>query len=258
MTESHVSPPSPQHAVEQLKPVVGKKKMTSIRWLRRHQGILTFIGAVIVFGTFVTKDALRDHLKDLVDSIERSEGIYVVRSDIHGLETHLQKMERDMIALRTPEGPHPELGRSLEREGNVIMLLQEIDRNQSIALANCAVLAENFPKGLREEIGGMIQALAKQQRELRDRVNPNVIILGPEAGRDHTKTLDKYHLDAVLLDLSIGELVSRELVMANSIRDKTQNRYTFASWASYFLYTLGWGLGLAGRLVGAGDVGGED
>jgi hypothetical protein len=44
---------------------------------------------------------------------------------------------------------------------------------------------------------------------------------------------------------------------AREVRESSERQYRHWTWASYFLYTLGWGLGLVGRLVGV-NAGGDD
>jgi hypothetical protein len=52
-----------------------------------------------------------------------------------------------------------------------------------------------------------------------------------------------------------GELVRKE---AEHIREEMKHKYERINVASYILYAIGWGLGLAGRLYGGGDIiGGE-
>ena len=55
-------------------------------------------------------------------------------------------------------------------------------------------------------------------------------------------------------DLAVRVLEDFVLTDANSLRDVYERREKYASWASVGLYTLGWGLGLVGRLYGGRDV----
>jgi len=40
------------------------------------------------------------------------------------------------------------------------------------------------------------------------------------------------------------------LTQADNLKEKRQTRYNIAKWASYVLYTLGWGLAFYGQLSG--------
>ena len=47
------------------------------------------------------------------------------------------------------------------------------------------------------------------------------------------------------------------IVAANKRRESIQFWYEICTWISYCLYALGWGLGLAGRVVGVKGIGGS-
>src|ERR1022692_4135025 len=51
------------------------------RFVQGHHRLLVFIGASIALFTFVVKDEIRQELKDLMDSIDMAENIFMVRSD---------------------------------------------------------------------------------------------------------------------------------------------------------------------------------
>lgn len=75
MTEKTAATPALEKKQAQPKP------NRVVRWIRRRHRILTFIGALIVFGTFVVKDALRDQLKDALDAMHNGAGFNMVRDD---------------------------------------------------------------------------------------------------------------------------------------------------------------------------------
>src|SRR5690242_14835307 len=61
---------------KELQPQV-KKEYKALKWIRRHHRILTFAGAVIVFATFIVKDAIRERLRDLSESIKEAQTDYI-------------------------------------------------------------------------------------------------------------------------------------------------------------------------------------
>lgn len=60
---------APKHKAKRPKHFISPKK------------ILSLVGATIIFGTFLAKDAKRDKLKELIDSIDASQSAYVSRLD---------------------------------------------------------------------------------------------------------------------------------------------------------------------------------
>ena len=61
-------------------------------FLRKHHRSVTLIGAIIVFVTFIVKEALRDHLKDLVDSIENARSVFLIRDGEDALRSQLESI----------------------------------------------------------------------------------------------------------------------------------------------------------------------
>src|SRR5712671_5092203 len=53
------------------------------RWLRHHNRLLSVLGALIAFLTFILKEGFRDYLKDLAGSIGSSQLALSTRSDIN-------------------------------------------------------------------------------------------------------------------------------------------------------------------------------
>src|SRR5947209_6049165 len=69
---ANVSLPHPQRNEEQSM----KSK------LKRHEGLLTVIGALIVFATFIVKDTIRERYKEWAESIDSAEVHYKLASEL--------------------------------------------------------------------------------------------------------------------------------------------------------------------------------
>jgi hypothetical protein len=63
------------------------------RFFRRHNRLLTFAGALIVFVTFLVKEGKRESLKDLADSVDAAESVFVIRSDNFTTPVQLARVE---------------------------------------------------------------------------------------------------------------------------------------------------------------------
>jgi len=64
------------------------------RFLKKHNHILTYLGALIVFSTFIVKEGLREHWQDVAEAIERVRYIYTLRSDISGNTSNTSRLMR--------------------------------------------------------------------------------------------------------------------------------------------------------------------
>lgn len=63
------------------------------RFFTRHQGLLIILGSLIIVATFIVKDVLRDQVKDVADSINAAENLYLIRDS--NLELHEEIDEVD-------------------------------------------------------------------------------------------------------------------------------------------------------------------
>lgn len=59
----------------------GNSAKSQQAFVRRHSRLLTFVGALIVFTTFVEKEGLREHLKSVVESLETANNAFASRED---------------------------------------------------------------------------------------------------------------------------------------------------------------------------------
>jgi hypothetical protein len=92
---------NPRHTGTQ--PESDKSKANTRRFgssrLHRHNRLLTFVGALIVFTTFVVKEGLRERLKDFVDSVGAAESTFMIRGDTNIANSLLRSLEEDIAML---------------------------------------------------------------------------------------------------------------------------------------------------------------
>src|SRR5215470_37059 len=63
-------------------------------FLRKHKGWLSFIGAAIVFMTFVVKDNVREHFRELTSTFDAAERLLAIRKDTMAANTKLAALEK--------------------------------------------------------------------------------------------------------------------------------------------------------------------
>ena len=75
----------------------------------RHARLLSFVGAFIVFGTFIIKDALRDTSKDLLQSLSFAQASFALRSDNNTIIDKIDQVDSRVNSLAfhqsDPENP---------------------------------------------------------------------------------------------------------------------------------------------------------
>jgi cation transport regulator ChaB len=72
-----------------------KRPNRLIAFLQRHDRLVTFLAAVLAFTAFLVKEGFREEWKDLVDSVDSAESVFLLRADIHSVDRRLAIHDRD-------------------------------------------------------------------------------------------------------------------------------------------------------------------
>src|SRR5437588_1359433 len=62
-------------------------------FLKKHQRWISFIGASIVLGTFLLREVVRDHFKDLADSLDQVQGVFSIRGQFSTTNDRLKWLQ---------------------------------------------------------------------------------------------------------------------------------------------------------------------
>lgn len=256
MTETAATPaPQPE---EKPTPKSTTKSHRFVRWLRKHHRLLTFVGALIVFGTFVVKDALREQLKDLVDSIDSAQSTYVVRMDISRIELYVKSLNRYVRYGSSSQGETKiAQTESLKRDIDDLVGMTQYLAAQ---VGNINRLAQKLGSANKKEVTNSIESINKQHEDLRASVTDYVRLAeNNDQSRlsEMSSKIDASWHTAETLVTSTPQFAFNLLTSAREVSKRQEERYRFYTWASYFLYALGWSLGLIGRLVGVETGAGE-
>ena len=68
--------------------------------LKKHHRLISVAGALILFVTFLAKDAKRDRLKELGDSIDSAENAFIIRAENKRMYEALQTLGRNFDDFR--------------------------------------------------------------------------------------------------------------------------------------------------------------
>jgi hypothetical protein len=259
------------------------------RWISRRKErwskVLTLVGAFTVFGTFVTKEAMRDRMKDLADSLRTAQAVFILRFQnsgeagrFLGVQQHLWKIDRELkgvpkerqapgIPQRILEdfsaderliGPLPgETGAEARSE-----LRDDLESDEE-------ALAETGPE--LENLEGLVESMPRNKDDLveitrysnqvasligeYDALDSRIINL-PADSSDRT-TMDDLGSALGDLDNKTADLLEAANTFGHGVFDKAdqekvkaESEYAAFTWASYIFYTLGWCLGLVGEFYG--------
>ncbi len=246
----------------------GSKKGALKALLQKHNKSLAFIGALIVFTTFIVKEDLREYWKRTADTIETAQRAYSSQSDMQTLLSRLDELLREIFQTeylvgrqgKLPSTDPESLGDSLVRSE---VHLKQIREYVSSFEPLVALFPRNDPvrnqfaqlKASVADVGNLNSksvALVVQLREAKKR-NPKGISTERLQDAMFAAALSGAKVD--LLWDSCFDVAPAVLKEAEQLRQRNATYSTWAGWASNGLYVLGWFLALIGRLYGVEGLG---
>lgn len=220
---------------------------------RSHNRLLTFVGALIVFFTFVIKEGLREHLKDLVDSIDSAQTFYTVRSDsqnlsakLSDLQQHLADLEDEVSSRNNKSGDGSQDDPAI-RTGAVKSALDALE----VSLDNMSHLAGKLPEAPTYE-----KTIAALQQKIDQTYSTLEEDVSSQEGLDEFRQTPETEIEARarLLSHQVDSAASALLQDAGKEQARREHYFEVCTWISYGLYVIGWGVGLLGRILGVGEL----
>jgi len=235
-------------------------------FFKTHRRMGIYAGALIVFATFLAKDVLQDHARDVVDDVNLASLEFVNRKDSDSIK-RLQINEHNSIITALAGLPQKlQKHRSVEDEAFDSMgSLQELDQRLGVSVA---ILDEI--EFIDEELSDLridrkkLSELSEQTKQVQGGLRPAYFSIlralhartidgkgdleGMKLPDPHVamRTISDAHVPAMQLEAETEELVSDVLKKLHEEKRKVETRYSHFELASWFLYAFGWTIGLIG------------
>jgi hypothetical protein len=68
------------------------------RFIHKYDRLLSVLGALIIFLTFLAREGFRDELKELVDSIDAAQSVFLIRSDNRDIAEQVAHLQESLGA----------------------------------------------------------------------------------------------------------------------------------------------------------------
>lgn len=237
-------------------------------FLRRHNRLLSFVGVLIVFITFVVKEGLRERIKDLADSIGTAQNLFLLRNDGTVTARQVESLQAQLAQLEARQDKEAPWVPST-------MYLTTIT-SRAYGAKRCADSIATFVSALPKHAAydKRLKELDDEQQDLKVAVAvavaTDVTPLAAQLGIGAVPTGDQAERRAEA-ERQINELNTLSwkvftdgqnladdvLRDAEGVKKKREDYYAIYTWASFALYSLGWSLGLIGRLYGKEDFASE-
>ena len=207
-----------------------KTKLT--KSIRKHGRLFPYLGALIVFVTFVVKDGLREHLRDLTSEVTTASNVFEIRADNMETWAELGDLEKHLRNDHAASIWQPD-----------IRLIQTNAQQMYYSLGAVSYLVETT-HGEQDLVA--LTALDKELTSIR--FSSLDLNLSPA-------TVSTLGLRASAVGLKLAAFEDDVMKHARYTLQEREKWYDLWTWSSYILYTIGWSLGFVGRVYGVTGIG---
>ena len=219
----------------------------------RRAHLLTILGGLIVFITFVTKEGVVEHWKDTVSAVDLAEYRFRANSSSTALLRHVLGNANTLERIEDKINEHTDQSHVRLEEEHInaganydqLMLASELLKKLPVNPDDDSRVRELLAEGT--QMNDAINAVARRL-EGTGHGPPDVVELASE--------MMPLTLAGMTFEAHVVAFVKAIRVKAAEEKEKDEQRLRYATWASYCLYTLGWGLGITAKLFGKEDAAG--
>lgn len=244
-------------------------------FVSRHRNAMVVLGSLLVFGTFIVNEAIRDNLKEYIGSLEQAQSIFVLQRDHAAILIELESANRNDFETEhfvAPADTQPIkrlVDLQSQRCAHEVILFTEFGREYERILRSFISLADLLNKAPVDasygtKSGTKLVALEHQQEDLLSALR-NISQLIQQEGtalqNSDLKTASdlsrqvRAHFNTIQSktdDFSNAmDNVSHDLYQdVEKVTDNLNSDYDTVTTISYSIYAIGWSFALLGKLYG--------
>jgi hypothetical protein len=227
---------------------------------KKHAHLLVFVGASVVFFTFVAKEGLAEHWNHIAESIDKAEITYSTQKKLTDLERSMTYFRFLIVLQINLEKTHKQSSYTAEEMRRETSLMDRIDDE----LINLNILEDVLSEDDANRRAS--EALRRDYRAASVKLKSIQGTWGTLLSSDEK---DEYEPNMAIMQAlaasSSGDLAQRVDTLINKTlsdaRERKKRNARFSKWAwwiSTALFTLGTGLGLLGKLYGVPEAAGGE
>jgi len=211
---------------------------------------LAVASALILLLTFIFKEVLKEHLKELQDSLQSAEALNRTETGQSALSVENLTLQQEIEELRqgAKDGLKADQRDYSEMIGRDILTGQQMRAHLGASFDSVSRLVDKLPSGAGD--------LRQQRDELRTEVDGvdkgAADTLKPSSRRDLSRAVEVKVTIARLTgeEIPVALLGDLALTRARSVQEAAERLYRICGWASYVLYVTGVALALYATLSG--------
>lgn len=226
-----------------------KSSMHAGRSKRVH--LLTILGGLIVFVTFVTKEGVVEHWKETVSAVDLAEYRFRANSASTALLRHVLGNANTLERIEDKINEHTD-------QSHVRLEEEHINAGANYdQLMLTAELLKRLPYNPEDD--SRVHQLLAEGVHVNNAINDAATRLegaghGPPDVVELASEITPLTVSGIAFEAHVVTFVKAIRIKAAEEKEKDEKRLSFATWASYCLYTLGWGLGITAKLFGREDA----
>lgn len=213
---------------------------------------MTYIGAFIVFFTFIVKEGLGERWKKTAEAIETARHFQSLDKREHSGLTMMSRIQEDTSALREDIEKHWRPGRYSPSEPELIDELTVLRSTVLQPLESAKSLINVLPD--QKVFKARLDSLEKSE----DEINYDAFGIIANPGPSDVKRLLTLIAKTNDLYSPAQKLEDEVLAYADDVQSRNEHNSHFAWWIAAVLFALGWGLGLVGKLYGVPEAAGGE
>jgi len=233
-------------------------------WCTSHAHLLVFFGALIVFLTFVIKEGLGEYWRKTGEAIEMAQYFYSLHA---GRALGGDNANKTSINLSNPYAPTKDTF-YLEWSENIDNAVLDNMSKAQLTLSNLTILADKMPASTDyqraiSELEEETENIRKQLDELKptQRQRAEDLHYDEKSADDNPSLLLReetlFNSAESLRKITEG-MTTQLLHDAEDLRTKHERYADYAWRISWVLFSLGWCLGLLGKVYGVPDVASDE
>jgi hypothetical protein len=206
------------------------KKRRLSKWAKslRRDRLLTLTGTLLIFVTFIVKDAIGDNFKDLVAQIDMAQYVSMIRSDAPSTAVLIPATVDERVAWSIQVNAHDKT--LLTISSDLAQILPDNDRFLSDI------------KEYRSKTDQIDVAYLNIHK-------PNTRAANPQ---QFAEAVDHLYDDTIGTYGGVLSIYYSILDDARAIKEKRERIANISKWTSYVLFTIGWSIAFYGQLSGKG------
>ena len=214
--------------------------------------LITILGFLILFVTFVVKDAIKEQVKDEVASLESADSLFTSTVETAAVFSMVVRLKTDISI-------------SMGRQDTVRSVIDQIEPyclEATLKVRSLRRLVETLPEdsGLHNSLDDLVQrngSLIERVNKIEDELKKPEHVerkLDDEPDNGLSQELRKLAFDVNGLLKEISNVKVAAVQKSAEIKQAEQQKLKYYTYLSYALYGLGWSLAFYGRLTGVEGV----